>query len=64
MTSIQVLNEFVSATIRKGLLSKEKAIQTAQLIENDVDVVPLDKGRKHCFINTEVRVFQSDKGIL
>jgi predicted nucleic acid-binding protein len=42
-TSIQVLNEFVSATVKKELLSKDKAVDTALLMEKDFDVVPLDR---------------------
>lgn len=41
--SVQVLNEFVSATIKKGLLPKGEAIETALLIEEDFEVTPLDK---------------------
>ncbi len=42
ITSIQVLNEFVSATVKKGLLSKKEAVETALLIENEFEVVPLN----------------------
>ena len=42
VTSIQVLNEFVSATVKKKLLSKNEAVETALLIESEFDVIPLD----------------------
>ncbi len=42
LTSIQVLNEFVSATLKKKLLPKEKAIDTALLIENEFETIPLN----------------------
>jgi predicted nucleic acid-binding protein len=47
-TSIQVLNEFVNATVKKGLLSKDEAVETALIIENEFDIVPLDRA---VFIN-------------
>jgi predicted nucleic acid-binding protein len=42
-TSIQVLNEFVNATVKKDLLPKEEAVETALLIENDFEIFPLDR---------------------
>lgn len=43
VTSIQVLNEFIFATIKKGLLSRNKAIETAMQIEKDFEIIPLDR---------------------
>ena len=42
-TSIQVLNEFVNATVKKNLLSKDEAVETALIIENEFEIVPLDR---------------------
>jgi predicted nucleic acid-binding protein len=42
ITSVQVLNEFVSAAVKKGLLSKKRAIELALLIKEDFEVVPVD----------------------
>lgn len=42
-TSIQVLNEFVNATVKKDLLSKDEAVETALMIESEFDIVSLDR---------------------
>jgi predicted nucleic acid-binding protein len=42
-TSIQVLNEFVNATVKKDLLSKNEAVETAFIIESEFDIMPLDR---------------------
>ncbi len=42
VTSVQVLNEFVSATVKKNLLAKREAVDTALLIESEFEIVPLD----------------------
>ena|GEM_PF-41741 len=57
LTSVQVLNEFVSATIKKNLLSKEKAVETALLIEKEFEVASLDR---EVFIKG-MEIFRSDK---
>jgi predicted nucleic acid-binding protein len=57
ITSIQVLNEFISATVKKGLLSKDKAIETALLIENEFDIIPLD----HEVFLKAMEVYKGDK---
>jgi predicted nucleic acid-binding protein len=56
-TSIQVLNEFVSATVKKDLLPKEEAVKTALLIENDFEIFPLDR---HVFIKG-MEIFKDKK---
>ncbi|NIM13487.1 MAG: PIN domain-containing protein [Candidatus Aminicenantes bacterium] len=43
VSSIQVLSEFVNATIKKNLLSKDKAVETALIIEEEFEIIPLDR---------------------
>ncbi len=42
ITSVQVLNEFISATTKKKLLSKKQSIEVALMIKEEFEIVPLN----------------------